>query len=238
MGREPRGASAMRWRSVLAACAAALATPAYGSDHLDTPTVVADPAADIADLFAWNSADGTQLHLAMTVVAHTFSDQLAYVFHIASGARVGSTSAELTVVCRFSASQAIRCWAGDADYAEGDASQPRGLAGLRGHLRVFAGLRDDPFANNVRGTRAALNAAAAALRSGLAPDLAGCPRFDAETSRAIFDHWRHTEGGPAKNFLEGWTSAALVVSIDHALVARGGPLVAVWAETTKLGGTP
>ena len=38
-----------------------------------------------------------------------------------------------------------------------------GLVSRRGYLRVFAGLRDDPFFNNVRGTRAALNVAAAAL---------------------------------------------------------------------------
>jgi hypothetical protein len=38
---------------------------AYASDHLDTPTVIADPAADIGDIFAWTSSDGRRLNLVM-----------------------------------------------------------------------------------------------------------------------------------------------------------------------------
>jgi hypothetical protein len=44
-------------------------------------------------------------------------------------------------------------------------------------FRVFAGLRDDPFFNNVKGTRAAYQTAATALQSGAAVDAAGCPRY-------------------------------------------------------------
>ena len=55
------------------------------SDHLDTPTVIADPAADIGDIFAWTSSDGKRLNLVMDIVAHQFSDRLQYVFHVDSG---------------------------------------------------------------------------------------------------------------------------------------------------------
>ena len=48
------------------------------SDHLDTPTVIADPAADIGDIFAWTSSDGKSLDLVMNIVAHQFSDRLQY----------------------------------------------------------------------------------------------------------------------------------------------------------------
>ncbi len=51
----------------------------YASDHLDTPTVIADPAADIGDIFAWTSSDGRRLNLVMDIVAHQFSDRLQYV---------------------------------------------------------------------------------------------------------------------------------------------------------------
>ena len=37
----------------------------YASDHLDTPTVIADPAADIGDIFSWTSSDGRRLNLVM-----------------------------------------------------------------------------------------------------------------------------------------------------------------------------
>ena len=41
---------------------------ALASDHLDTPTVTADPAADIGDLYAWTSADGQRLNLVLDIV--------------------------------------------------------------------------------------------------------------------------------------------------------------------------
>jgi hypothetical protein len=212
------------------------ASAAYASDHLDTPTVIADPAADIADLFAWTSSDGRRLNLIMTIVAHRFSDRIQYVFHVDSGARFGETTATTSIVCRFDAASSAECWAGDADYAHGDASKPVGLEGQKRRLRVFAGLRDDPFFNNVKGTRAAWGVAAAALKRGATVDAAGCPNFDEGTSQAIFDRWRHTDGGPPTNYLAGWTSAALAISIDLDVVNTGGNLLAVWGGTYKPGG--
>jgi hypothetical protein len=125
----------------------------------------------------------------------------------------------------------MECRAGYGDYARGDASMP-GPLDTRERFRVFAGLRDDPFFNNVKGTRAAYNTAVAAMKAGAALDEAGCPNFDHTTSAAILDQWRHTDGGPAKNFLAGWTPASLVVSIDLDVVTKGGPLLAVWATTS------
>lgn len=209
------------------------ATAAHASDHLDTPTVIADPAADIADLYAWTSSDGRRLNLVMTVVAHQFSDRLQYVFHVDSGARFGETTASTPIMCRFDAANAAECWAGGADYARGDASKPVGLEGRNRRFRVFAGLRDDPFFNNVRGTRAALNVAADALQGGSAVDAANCPNFDEATSQAILDRWRHTDGGPAKDFLAGWKVASLVISVDLDVVDAGGKLLAVWAGIYK-----
>jgi hypothetical protein len=206
---------------------------ARGSDHLDTPTVIADPAADIGDIFAWTSSDGRQLNLVMTIVGHQFSDKLQYVFHVDSGARFGVTTATTTIICQFDTANAAECWAGDADHVRGDASKPVGLQGEKHRFRLFAGLRDDPFFNNVKGTRAALTTALAALKRGAAVDAAGCPAFDEATSREILNQWRHTDGGPARKFLAGWKSAALVISVDLDVVNRGGNLLAVWATVHK-----
>lgn len=112
---------------------------AYAADHLDTPTVIADPAADIGDMFAWTSSDGRRLNMVMTIVAHRFSDRLQYVFHVDSGARFGQTTAATSLVCRFDPAYAVECWAGDADYVRGDASALAGLEGQKGRFRVFAG---------------------------------------------------------------------------------------------------
>ncbi|HEX3139430.1 MAG TPA: hypothetical protein VHQ87_05215 [Rhizobacter sp.] len=210
------------------------AAPAFAADHLDTPTVTADPAADIGDLYAWTSSDGKRLNLVMDIVGRKFSDQIQYVFHIDSGPRLGATLASTTILCRFDVANAVECWAGEADYVRGDASHPAGLEGRNKRFRVFAGLRDDPYFNNVRGTRAALNLAADAIQKGkAAKDATGYFAFDAASSKEVFAQWRMTSGEPAKNFLAGWKTSALVVSVDLSVVNQGGPLLAVWGRTYK-----
>jgi len=86
------------------------------------------------------------------------------------GYSFGATTATTSIVCRFPADKELECQAGEADSARGNASNPAGLQGHNHRFRVFAGLRDDPFFNNVRGTRAAYEKAALALRDGAAPD--------------------------------------------------------------------
>src|SRR5882757_568753 len=200
------------------------------SDHLDSPTVIADPRTDIGDVYAWTSPDQRQLNLVMTIVGHSFSDKVAYVFHVDSGKQFGRTTVTTDITCRFASATQADCQAGkNADRAQGDASVPTGLQGAKHRFRVFAGLRDDPFFNNVRGTRAAYAVAAKALQG----QTASCPHFDAETSRAILDEWRHTDGGPGTNFLAGWTPASIVVSIDLEVVAKGGRMLAVWGTTAS-----
>jgi hypothetical protein len=205
----------------------------YASDHLDTPTVIADPAADIGDIYAWTSSDGRRLNLVMDIVAHQFSDQLEYVFHVDSGERFGKTTATTLILCRFDTAQTAECWVGNADYARGNASNPAGIEGENHRFRIFAGLRDDPFFNNVKGTREAYDVAGAALQNGMRADAAGCSQFDQATSQKILNTWRHTSGGPALNFLAGWQASSLVLSIDLDLVAKGGKLLAVWGAVHR-----
>lgn len=222
----------MRGTALAVAIAAATCSlPALAANHLDTPTVIAEPRADIGDVFAWMSPDTHHLNLVMTIVGRSFSDQLSYVFHVDSGKRFGETQRTLTIECRFTSAQAADCKAGDIDRAAGDASTPAGLESNNQHFKVFAGLRDDPFFNNVKGPRAGYNVAAEALANGTTRDAAGCPQFSAETSQRIRHEWRSTNAGPGTNFLAGWQSAALVVSIDTAVVTRGGKMLAVWGAT-------
>ncbi|HEY5755402.1 MAG TPA: DUF4331 family protein [Steroidobacter sp.] len=209
------------------------ASPLFAADHLDTPSVIADPRADIGDVFAWTSHDARRLNLAMTIVGHTFSDQLEYVFHIDSGKGFGKTTATTDIVCRIASASNVLCKVGNADVASGDASGPKGVEGRNKRLRVFAGLRDDPFYNNVKGTREAYGVAADAMMGVSKNDAAGCPVFNEATSRLILDTWRHTGGGPAKNFLAGWTPASLVISVDLDVVNRGGTMLGVWATTVR-----
>jgi Domain of unknown function (DUF4331) len=224
-----------RYLGLLAIACVWLATgrDASASDHLDTPTVIADPAADIGDIFGWMSPDGRRLDLVMDIVAHDFSDRLQYVFHVDSGEQFGKTTATTLIVCQFDAAHTLQCWLGGADYVRGDARDPRGIEGQKRRFRVFAGLRTDPFFNNVKGARAAYEVAGAALQQGTTVGFDGCPHFDEPTASKILDTWRHTEGGPARNFLAGWKTSALVLSIDLDVVATGGSLVAVWGAVHK-----
>jgi hypothetical protein len=223
----------------LAALLSATFTPAvYASDHLDTAAVIADPAGDIGDLYAWTSADGRHLDLVMTIVGKKFSDHVRYQFHVDSARSVGGLDTSLTISCEFNAPTAPECRAGDLDHLRGEAGGEQGILGENARFRVFAGLRDDPFFNNVRGSRAALNVADAAMKAGARRDAGGCPAFGRATVAKIHDEWRHTEGKPGSNFLAAWPTAALVVEIDLDAVTGGGPLLGVWATTVVRGVTP
>ena len=219
-----------------ASLSCALMGQAHASDHLDTPTVQKDPRADIGDLYAWTSSDGHRLNLVMTIVGHSFSDRVDYVFHVESGRRFGHTTRSIDLSCRFPGGSRAACRAGETERAVGDASKEAGLSSDHGRFLVFAGMRDDPFFNNVRGTRDAYAAATRALANGTRVDAAGCPAFSRSVSADILDRWKHTDGGPAKNFLAGWTPMAIVISVDLDLVSKGGPLLAVWGATVGPGG--
>ena len=222
----------------LAFASALVPFAALASDHLDTAAVVADSAADIGDLYAWTSPDGRRLNLAMTIVGRKFSDHVRYQFHVDSGKQLGESTATITLSCEFNAATAPECRLGDLDRLHGEAGGESGLRGERNRFRVFAGLRDDPFFNNVRGTRAALDVAGNATRAGAAKDAGGCPAYDAQTVARIHDEWRHTEGGAGRNFLGGWATAALVAEVDLEAVRSGGPILGIWATTVVRGLTP
>jgi hypothetical protein len=226
-----------RHGSAVVSCAVlflATVAPALASDHLDTPSVIADPRNDIGDLYAWTSTDGRRLNLVMTIVGHSFSRAIDYLFHVDSGERYGKTSTTTTIACRFSAMNAADCKVGTADRIVGDPAVPAGLAGREGRSRLFAGLRDDPFFNNVKGSRAAFDYAAGQLHT-TRRDPAACPLFDKAQAREILNRWRHTGDGPAQDFLAGWTPASIVLSVDLDVVNQGGALLAVWAETASGG---
>jgi hypothetical protein len=201
------------------------------SDHLDSPTAISNPQADIGDVYAWTSPNGRQLNLIMDIVGKSFSDKLQYAFHIDSGKMYGKTTATTSIVCRFPDAKTAECRVGEIDYVRGDASRPEGLQGHHHRFRVFAGLRDDPFFNNVKGTRAAYEVASAALKNGTTVDAAGCPHFVQATSEAISYQWRHTNGGPPKNLLAGWSASSIIIAIDLDAVTPGGKMLAVWGTT-------
>ncbi len=195
------------------------------ADHVDSPSVVADPSADITDIFAWMTPSATEVNLILAVPAAAFSDAVDYVFHVESSEAYGVAGTQVDVICEFAVDQSIQCWVGTADYLEGDASDPAGLRSRAGRMLAFVGQRNDPFFFNSTGFRNTLNTVAGAAPS-LSFDPAGCPILDQATSNALITQL--STGGDA--FALG-SVQALVLQIDKALIAPGGDTIAVWGAT-------
>jgi hypothetical protein len=224
------------------------APEAKSADHLDGDVTTADPAADIADVYSF--MDGSNLVLAMTVfpfasatgvdggAAAAFSNAVQYVFHTQSGAAFGTTKDPVDVICTFKSQTSIQCWVGTADYVTGDpsmASKP--LVSTSGKVKVFAGLRGDPFHFNLQGfkdTESTVEGAA----SGLTFNTEGCPNVGAATSSALLGLLKETTStvNTSKTVADDFAGAdalALVVSVDKSLVTAGGAIVSVWGATYK-----
>src|SRR5712692_2435549 len=135
---------------------ALLAPLMMAADHLDGPAASADPTADITDLFAWMSSDAKTVYIILNVAplataSTKFSTAVQYVVHTTSRASFGAaTSSSVNIICTFDASQKISCWAGN-EYVNGDASTTAGISSGSNKLKVYAGVRDDPFFFNLDG---------------------------------------------------------------------------------------
>jgi Domain of unknown function (DUF4331) len=197
------------------------------SDHISGPRALAEPVADITDVYAFPSPErpGSLVLLMNTLPFASptalFSDGLVYRFRLrtvepaTSDGRPTLTavgSDELVLDCVFAPAAAAT--GTGALEQEGTCTSPTGesvrfrvndTAGGTGHgLRVFAGVRWDPFIMD----------APAALRTIATGELA------------------FTD--PGDIYLDGKNVLGLVVEVDSALLA-GSPLVGVVAETLTRG---
>lgn len=258
---------AAKWKGLMAlgvaVTAASLAGPAKSADHRDAPGSSGDPAADINDVYTFN--DGSNVVLAMTVsplaaAGAKFSDKVQYVFHTASGSAFGTTTANEDVICTFDTSQKISCWIANGstadDYVTGDASATAGISSASGKVKVFAGLRADPFFFNLCGFREAVgevDAAETASPSPLPPaDAAGCLMWSSGDTNLHAVQTSLSKVGPTADpgissdpvtgyckgssrtgpdDFTGFNTLAIVVSVDKSLLTKGGPIMSVWGAT-------
>lgn len=217
------------------ACAMTLAGAAFAADHIDSPAAVSDPAADITDLFAWMTPEADKLNLVMNVTPFAgadaaFSTATQYVFHVNSSAGYGMEQTETMVLCQFYAADAIECWA-NGEYVTGDPSDPAGIASASGGLKVFAGLRNDPFFMEFTGFTNTVETVVAAAPN-LTFDDAGCPAVDEATSNALVGLLTSgADGAPASDTFAGANVLSLVVQVDKSVVNSGGPVFGIWAST-------
>lgn len=211
------------------------------ADHIDGPRASADPAADITDVFTWMTADAARVIIAIDLTRNAttdskFSDAVVYATRTSSSATFGGTAADqVDVLCTFNVAQQVQCWVGDDAYVSGDASGPAGITSDDGRLRVFTGLRQDPFFFNLAGFRETCRIVAGAA-SGLTFDAAGCPALDEATATALVTQLQSAPGGgPAPDSFATFNVIAIVLEIDKSLLTPGGAILAVESATTQLG---
>lgn len=212
------------------------------ADHLDAPATTAEAAADINDVYAFrDTGDATKIALAMTVfpaatTASKFSDAVQYVIRTQSGAAFGTVANDFNIICTFNAAQTAQCWAGASEYLTGDASAATGIASKDGKVKIFAGLRKDPFFFNLLGFRNAVKAVKGAIDGGtLVSDSTGCPDLTGGTGNAVAGLLKTNPdgGGAPEDFFKTLNTLAIVVQIDKALVTAGGPIMAVSGSTHR-----
>jgi hypothetical protein len=213
---------------------------ALAYDHLDGPGVQADPSTDITGVFTW-MPDANHVALVMNVFPSAtatakFSTTAKYVFHTNGyPAYAAAADPEVDAICTFDSATAqnVSCWIG-AEYLHGDASSTGGLATADGKVKVFAGLRDDPFFFNRDGfvnMRATYETAAASLTF----DPAGCPNLGAPASATLISQLDHgnANAAPADNFLSA-NVLSIVLQVDKSLLLSGGhTLLGVWGSTNQ-----
>ena len=190
----------------------------HASDHADSTAAANDPSANLLDLYAFvdpfcqaqagvgceEGPDGLTLALTLhpgATGATRFSSEVDYHFYIEN-----DRGQDLQIDCSFSAEQVVSC-AGLNGLA---VQAPVGEIGVNGDIRVFAGLRDDPFF----------------------VDLEALQEF-AQIGAAAFSP-------PGVDTLAGQNVLAIVLRIDvDAFPAGAEPdhnLLKVWAASERTGG--
>jgi hypothetical protein len=206
------------------------------------------PTADINDVYAFLDDNGAapatnHVVLAMTVypgapAGAKFDPAVQYVLHTQSGMGYGMTTTDFNVICTFTEAQVASCWAGNDEYVTGDASQAAGITSTSGKLKVFAGLRADPFFFNLDGFKAAVNTIEGANDAGIIAPLtndSGCPTLPAGTYNALQTQLKTNPdgGGPPVDFFKKLNGLAIVVQLDKAIATKGGPVMSVYGSTRK-----
>jgi hypothetical protein len=203
---------ASRW------CAAVLALTgghALAADHVDSPGATADPAADIADLYAFVSPeDPEKVVMVMTVspfagATSSFSDAVEYHFNVEQLVDGGQRR---DIVCTFGADNTYTC-NGPAGVAA--SGMVGGNPTMGDSIRTWAGLRDDPFFFDLEAFK---------HTTGIEPG---------DRKLCLVDG---TNEGV--DFFAGKNVLAIVVEVRRDVLWAGmqNPQLRIWASTVRMGG--
>lgn len=176
---------------------------AQGADHIDSPAAVNDPLADLLDYYAFvNPNDPDEVILALTVVpfaagASQFSDAIVYHFFFEDDDGVTAR-----IDCAVSSEQIITC-SGPQDRS---VSARVGEIGSSDGLRLFAGLREDPFFLDLEAFRETL-----------------------QTGEVAFTD-------PGEDFLAGANVLGIVLGVDIGVLTATPGTQRIWVASERVAG--
>jgi hypothetical protein len=227
-------------------------TTSHAADHFDSPTLMSNPMADIADVYAWMTPD-LKLNLAMSISPNDdgrnggppstrhFGPSILYTFHVTSVPGFGMAGTETLVTCKFASDTDAECWVGNRDYVHGDPSNTMGVVSQDGKVKLFAGLRSDPFFFNEQGLRDAITLIEATPAT---TDIAGCPQLTntqgAQIRAKLQEAMQATASPPcatdSKDCFAHNNVKMIVLQIDKNLLDLGSnTMLSVWASTNMVG---
>lgn len=187
----------------------ALPGGAHGADHTDSPAASDDPAADIADFYAWHT-DGGRLVLVLDFAGlqaagstGTYDADMLYGFHID---RDGDHAPDHDIWVRFGQNGAGE-WGVQVEGLPGEETFSGPVDTVLtsdGGAQVYAGPREDPFFFDFEGFLETLDT--------------GTLSFDPE--RSVFD---------------GTNVTSIVVEVDLAAAADGSEALGIWATSGRKG---
>lgn len=189
----------------------------WAADHLDGPLVAGDRAADINDVYAFiNPNDSGELILVATLFpiadeTSQFSDAVEYRFNIENTAAPLTAGSDVLIGCRAMGKnkrQSMRCSLDGTETVAGKLNEVN--INESGDLRLFAGLRDDPFYFDLVAFQ--------------------------ETLAGAGDGFTN----PGDDFFAPLNTLAIVVGVDLALVTDNGaaPYLAVYGSTHRADHSP
>lgn len=207
-----------KWLTALAIAPLAIVAIAQrdgrAADHLDGPGATKDPAADITDVYAFTSPETTgHVVLVMNVfplatTAAKFSGKVEYNFRIreitgTSPVTLGTTA--LDVKCTADAAGAkVTCTAPGGLSKTVDVGMTTGATS--DDIRVFAGLRSDPFF------------------------------FDLDAFKKTVADKKPAFTMPGKNFFDKANVLSIVVELNTLKAfGKAAPILTVAAETNRTG---
>ena len=179
---------------------------ALAADHGEAPGAAADPAADIADFYAWHTTSGTIVAVITVQPLAVSGDAPLYDADVLYGVHVDTNldnTADIDIYARFG-QNADGDWGVQVENLPGASGAVSGAVDTvitDGDVKVFAGLREDPFFFDAQGFSDTLATASVAFTG--------------------------------TDFFAGYNVLSIVMEFDTAATTGSAHQIQTWATTAR-----